>query len=63
MKRHGEKMEKTSVVKKILRWLQKKFHYIIIARKITKYGLFNYSRTYGKTTSSLRKKSMIFKNT
>jgi hypothetical protein len=63
MKRYGKKMEKTYVVEKILHWLQKKIHYMIIARKITKYGLFNYSRTYGKTTSSLRKKSMIFKNT
>ena len=56
MKRYGEKMEETCVVEKILRLLQKKIYYMIIARKITKYGLFNYSRTDGKTTSSLRKK-------
>jgi hypothetical protein len=29
----------------------KKNYYMIIARKITKYGLFNYSRIDGKTTS------------
>jgi murein L,D-transpeptidase YcbB/YkuD len=30
MKRYGEKMEETRVVEKILRSLQKKFHYMVV---------------------------------
>ena len=31
MKRHGEKMEEMCVIEKILRSLQKKFHYVVVA--------------------------------
>jgi len=31
IKRYGEKMEEISVVEKILRLLQKKFHYVVVA--------------------------------
>jgi len=31
MKRYGEKMEETRVVEKIIRSLQKKFHYMVVA--------------------------------
>jgi hypothetical protein len=31
IKRYEEKMEKTHVVEKIICWLQKKFHYVVVA--------------------------------
>jgi len=52
MKRYGEKMEEIHVEEKILRSLQKKFHYMMVAIEESQNMNFFYNlKSHGKTIS------------
>jgi hypothetical protein len=63
IKRYGEKIEDTCVVEKILRSLQKKFHYVVVVIEESQNMDFLSIQGLMRKYKPMKKESMRFKST